>query len=58
MRSIHANVKVDQCDQRGHGGIGYLVLVWDPGKGSKAMSTKHSFHLTYSTHIGIRFPSI
>jgi hypothetical protein len=57
-RGIHANVEVDQCDQRGHGGLGYLVLVWDFGKGFKAMGAKHNSHLTYSTHVGIVFPSI
>jgi hypothetical protein len=55
---IHADAEVDQCDQGGHKGPCYLVLVWDPGKGYEVTSVRHSFHPTYLAHIGIGFPSI
>jgi len=52
------NAKVDQCDQGGHKGPCYPILVWDPEKGSKVIGAKHSFHLAYPAHVGIGFPSI
>ncbi len=57
MGGIHADVEVDQCDQRGHKGPCYLVLVCNLGKGYEATCARHSFHLVYLTHIGIGFAS-
>jgi hypothetical protein len=51
-------VKVDQHDEGGHIGLGYLVLVWDFGKGYEVMGARHSSHPTYLAHVGIGFPSI
>ncbi len=58
MKGIHVDVEVDQCDQGGHIGLSYLVLVWDPKKVFEAMGVRHSFHIAYTTHIGIGFPGI
>jgi hypothetical protein len=52
------NAEVDECDQGGHRGPSYPILVWDLGKGLEAMGVKHSFHPTYLAHIGIGFPNI
>jgi len=52
------DAEVDQCDQRGHIGANYQVLVWDYGKGFEATNVKHSFHPAYLAHVGIGFPSI
>jgi hypothetical protein len=57
-RGGHTDAEIDQCDQGGHKGPRYLVLVWDLGKGYEVTSAKHNFHLTYPTHIGVGFPSI
>ncbi len=58
MRCVHANAKVDQCDQGGHRGPSYTILVWDLGKGFEVTSVKHNSHPTYPTHIGIGFLGI
>jgi len=47
------DVKVDQCEQRGHRGPSYPILVWDFGKTFKVTCARHSSHPTYPTHIGI-----
>jgi hypothetical protein len=52
------DAKVDQCDQGGHKGPSYLVLVWDPKKRFEATNAKHGSHPTYPTHIGIGFLGI
>ncbi len=50
------DAKIDQCDQWGHKGPSYLILVPDFGKGSEMTGAKHSSHLAYPTHVGIGFP--
>jgi hypothetical protein len=52
------DVEVDQCDQGGHKGPSYPILVWDLRKGFEAMGARHSFHLAYLTHVGIGFIGI
>jgi hypothetical protein len=58
MRGVHVDAKVDECDQGSHKGPGYLVLVWDLGKGYEVRGVRHSSYLAYPTHAGIGFPSI
>jgi hypothetical protein len=61
VRGVHIDLEVDQCDQGGHKGPSYLVLVWDLGKGFKAKGARHSSYLAYRAypaHVGIGFPSI
>jgi len=55
---VRMDAEVDQCDQRGHIGVNYQVLVWDSRKRFETTSAKHSFHPAYPTHAGIGFLGI
>jgi len=46
------------CNQGGHRGPSYPILVWDLEKGFKTIGAKHSFHPTYLAHVDIGFINI